>query len=188
MGYILHHRHKIWIWFFSLIFYTTCSSSSMYEMFVSKVQLSFYDCLSFEIFSPTDCSASKNAALDDYQTGENIKCFSLDMHSYTLVDFSFVVFMLFITFFNTKTITLAYNDLDMKTRSKKGHEDFQMSSQTVILSNLVKKAWSWNVQEQPENELLPGPYYSNVLLSLDLSRFTSPHCTFSLVLHMSFLW
>ena len=157
-------------------------------MFVSKVQLSFYDCLSFEIFSPTDCSASKNVALDDYQTGENIKCFSLDMHSYTLMEFSFVVFMLFITFFNTKTITLSYSDFDMKTRSKNGQEDFQMSSQTVILSNLVKKAWSWNVQEQPENELLPGPYYSIVLLSLDFSRFTSPHCTFSSVLHMSFLW
>ena len=107
-----------------MIFLATFSSSSMYEMFVSKVQLSFYDCLSFEIFSPTVCSASKNATLDDYQTGENIKCFSLDMHSYTLVEFFFVVFMLFITFFNTKTITLAYSDFDMKTRSKKVHEDF----------------------------------------------------------------
>ena len=137
----------------------------MYEIFVSKVQLSFYDWLSFEIFSPTDCSASKNAALDDYQTGENIKCFSLDMHSYTLMDFSFVVFMLFITFFNTKTITLAYSDFDMKTRSKKGHEDFQMSSQMVILSNLVKKDLSRNVQKHPENELLLGPHYSIVLLT-----------------------
>ena len=142
----------------------------------------------FEIFSPTDCSTSKNVALYDYQIGENIKCFSLDMHSYTLVDFSFVVFMPFITFFNTKTITLAYDNFDMKTRSKKGHEDFLMSSQTIILSNLANKAWSWNVQEQPKNELLPGPHYSIVLLSLDLSRFTSSHCTFSLVLHMSFLW
>ena len=139
-------HHKIWDIYFTIAikygydFLATCSSSSMYEMFVSKVQLSFYDCLSFEIFSPTDSSASKNAELDDYQTGENIKCFSLDMHSYTLMDFSFVVYMLFITLFNAKTISLAYSDFDMKTRSKKGHEDFQMSSQTVILSNLVKKA------------------------------------------------
>ena len=183
MGYILHHRHKIWISFLA-----TCSSSSMYEMFVSKVQLSFYDCLSFQIFSPTHCSTFKNAVLDDYQTGENIKCLSLDMHSYTLVDFSFVLFMLFITLFNTKTISLAYSDFDMKTKLKNGHEDFQMLSQMVIFSKLVKKAWSWNVQEQPENELLPRPHNSIVLLSLDLSRFTSPHCTFSSVLHMSFLW
>ena len=139
-------HHKIWDIYFTITiksgydFLATCSSSSMYEMFVSKVQLSFYDGLSFEIFSPIDCSTSKNAALDDYQTGENIKCFSLNIHSYTLVDFSFVVFMLFITLFNTKTISLAYSVFDMKTRSKKGHEDFHMSSQTVILSNLVKKA------------------------------------------------
>ena len=138
-------HHKIWDIYFTIAikygydFLATCSSSSMYGMFVSKVQLSFYDCLSFEIFSPTDCSASKNAALDDYQTGENIKCFSLNMHSSALMDFSFVLFMLFITLFNTKTISLAYSDFDMKTRSKKGHEDFHMSSQTVILSNLVKK-------------------------------------------------
>ena len=139
-------HHKIWDIYFTIAikfgydFLATYSSSSMYEMFVSRVQLSFYDCLSFEIFPPTDCSTSKNTTLDDYQTGENIKCFSLNMHSYTLVDFSFVVFMLFITLFKTKTISLAYSDFDMKTRSKKGHEDFQMSSQTVILSNLVKKA------------------------------------------------
>ena len=89
-------HHKIWDIYFTIAikygydFLATCSSSSMYEMFVSKVQLSFYDCLSFEIFSPTDCSASKNAALDDYQTWENIKCFSLDMHSDTLVGTSFL--------------------------------------------------------------------------------------------------
>ena len=75
-------HHKIWDIYFTIAiksgyeFLATCSSSSMYEMFVSKVQLSFYDCLSFEIFSPTDCSASKNAALDDYENHPNAHCIS----------------------------------------------------------------------------------------------------------------
>ena len=75
-------HHKIWDIYFTIAikygydFLATCSSSNMYEMFVSKVQLYFYDCLSFKIFCSTDCSVSRNAALDDYKNHPNADCIS----------------------------------------------------------------------------------------------------------------